>query len=365
MSLYILQSPVGTVPNYLSLARDRRSATAILPRYAPGRMQIMVQRSTKPPIQKIMCQPENRTKSQCSIEELLGLSSPLSQTVRKRERLTHLTPEEKQYRRKMKNRVAAQTARDRKKFRTNQLEEALRRLHQDNMKLREENKSLKMTCEDLKSENICLRDLVESKVKSELRSEAEISSSDDDVTTDINNFLSGDEMQEIIREICTEDEICPSSNSCPNKAAEDFEQFFAKILDEIDGHVTPPKSTEGSRTSRMDCATPNIIIAPEYLKRDPDSEPSSPTPTLDSTMDCINYDQASFHRNVKIPDDDNDSPGPLVFTEEHSFLSPVSSPSLSESLEDYHSENAYHFSPFTGSTDPMFCSPQNWDIDYD
>jgi hypothetical protein len=69
---------------------------------------------------------------------------------RKRERLTHLSADEKMWRRKLKNRIAAQTARDRKKARMDDIEGNLtsiqsvnRRLLQDNQSLKRENKTLK------------------------------------------------------------------------------------------------------------------------------------------------------------------------------------------------------------------------------
>lgn len=85
-----------------------------------------------------------------AIEEILGYRSAEAPPVRKRERLSHLTAEEKLNRRKLKNRVAAQTARDRKKIRTCKLEEAVRKLVAENELLRAENKRITEMCDELK-----------------------------------------------------------------------------------------------------------------------------------------------------------------------------------------------------------------------
>lgn len=78
------------------------------------------------------------------VSELLGNCNEfsLNYVPRKRERLTHLSPEEKLNRRKMKNRVAAQTARDRKKERTIQLENTVKALIIQTNQLKDENRML-------------------------------------------------------------------------------------------------------------------------------------------------------------------------------------------------------------------------------
>ncbi|XP_046870574.1 LOW QUALITY PROTEIN: X-box-binding protein 1 [Hypomesus transpacificus] len=77
--------------------------------------------------------------------------------LRKRQRLTHLSPEEKQLRRKLKNRVAAQTARDRKKAKMGELEQQVLDLEIENEKLHIENELLRDKTCDLMSENEDLR----------------------------------------------------------------------------------------------------------------------------------------------------------------------------------------------------------------
>lgn len=77
--------------------------------------------------------------------------------TRKRKRLTHLTPEERLMRRKMKNRVAAQTARDRKKARMDELEILVAKLEKENDSLQEENDALRSQSRSLMNENDQLR----------------------------------------------------------------------------------------------------------------------------------------------------------------------------------------------------------------
>ncbi|XP_058633643.1 LOW QUALITY PROTEIN: X-box-binding protein 1 [Onychostoma macrolepis] len=77
--------------------------------------------------------------------------------LRKRQRLTHLSPEEKALRRKLKNRVAAQTARDRKKAKMGELEQQVLELELENQKLHFENRLLREKTSDLLGENEELR----------------------------------------------------------------------------------------------------------------------------------------------------------------------------------------------------------------
>lgn len=72
---------------------------------------------------------------------------------KKRQRLTHLTADEKMMRRKLKNRVAAQSARDRKKVKMEDLENTCDFLKEQNEILKKENSILKEKAKILLDEN--------------------------------------------------------------------------------------------------------------------------------------------------------------------------------------------------------------------
>merc|ERR1719348_1923029 len=77
--------------------------------------------------------------------------------ARKRANLDHLSPEERLMRRKLKNRVAAQTARDKKKAQTDEMEKLISQLQEEKSRLEIENNRLQATNTQLQIENANLQ----------------------------------------------------------------------------------------------------------------------------------------------------------------------------------------------------------------
>ncbi|RUS83581.1 hypothetical protein EGW08_008687 [Elysia chlorotica] len=96
---------------------------------------------------------------------------------KKRRRLTHLSPDEKLLRRKLKNRVAAQTARDRKKALMSELEERVAKLEEENKLLKRQNVSLKETSHCLIKENAELKSRLSDETQTPIKTETDTSRS--------------------------------------------------------------------------------------------------------------------------------------------------------------------------------------------
>ena len=77
--------------------------------------------------------------------------------IRKRANLDHLSLEEKMMRRKLKNRVAAQNARDKKRMKMDDMEKAIRQLQQQNKILAKQNEDLLALNRRLMAENTTLK----------------------------------------------------------------------------------------------------------------------------------------------------------------------------------------------------------------
>ncbi|XP_041347685.1 LOW QUALITY PROTEIN: uncharacterized protein LOC121367524 [Gigantopelta aegis] len=117
--------------------------------------------SVKP--KTIIITSTQKKHSLLSLPQTVTISVPMTDTMmedqqpRKRRRLTNLSPEEKMLRRKLKNRVAAQTARDRKKAQMSDLEIKLAVMEAENKKLQRENMALRTQSGVLAQENTELK----------------------------------------------------------------------------------------------------------------------------------------------------------------------------------------------------------------
>lgn len=134
------------------------------------------------------------------------------QPPRKRERLNHLSPDEKMYRRKLKNRIAAQTARDRKKILMEDLEERVKRLEAENEYLRSQNNKLTTVTTELCGENDRLKCELTSCV---VENEQQQQGFKEEIKVESDNLMTPETMDNCM---VTEQVVVATSNSGANES---------------------------------------------------------------------------------------------------------------------------------------------------
>uniref|UniRef100_H2YH37 X-box-binding protein 1 n=1 Tax=Ciona savignyi TaxID=51511 RepID=H2YH37_CIOSA len=182
----------------------------------------------------------------------LGLFDSNGNGPRKRKRLTHLTNEEKVMRRKLKNRVAAQTARDRKKVRMECLEETIQKVQQQAKELLDVNMQLLERAEALEKENL------------ELRVRLGISSSHD--TTVSNNRDNVErikvEFNDVINSHQSSEVILPECILSPDESSDEFDHRM-----DYKRRMCEPRHEETAKRlclAKTECASPAPAVFGEH-----------------------------------------------------------------------------------------------------
>lgn len=132
------------------LTRMPRPPVAIIKRPIEASKPIALKRPCSSPSNDYSS--EDDCRSSCS-----GGEDSNAAKIRKRANLDHLSTEEKLMRRKLKNRVAAQNARDKKKVKMDEMEETIRLLEQKNRALTKQNEQLQAENQRLLAENETLK----------------------------------------------------------------------------------------------------------------------------------------------------------------------------------------------------------------
>lgn len=132
-------------PRVISLKRPYSAITCAKPEVAEPNIIKLSPSSNLQGISSITSEIKKEVDDDSSLQT--------EQPVRKRANLDHMSTEEKMMRRKLKNRVAAQNARDKKRVKMDEMEEKIKRLEQQNKMLMEKQQDLINLSQRLMKEN--------------------------------------------------------------------------------------------------------------------------------------------------------------------------------------------------------------------
>ncbi|KAM7415703.1 hypothetical protein PAMA_017981 [Pampus argenteus] len=296
--------------------------------------------------------------------------------IRKRQRLTHLSPEEKALRRKLKNRVAAQTARDRKKAKMGELEQQVLELELENQKLHIENRLLREKTSGLLTENEELRqrlglDTLDSKEKVQV-----LLSTGNDAGLGIGSSESAalrlrvpPQQSDLLLGIL--DILDPELflKSCEQECQE------PQVLLVAGGDPVPAAAPATVGASSVKLEALNELIHFDHIYTKPVEEVSDGQCSDSESGAEENIDEAAFPIAEVVVEEETvcikDEPEEVVIPDCHShvddFFSTASSPALSGldkevCLADTYSDSGYEGSPspFSGMSSPL-CSESSWE----
>ncbi|KAG7490210.1 X-box-binding protein 1 [Solea senegalensis] len=288
--------------------------------------------------------------------------------IRKRQRLTHLSPEEKALRRKLKNRVAAQTARDRKKAKMGELEQQVLELELENQKLHIENRLLREKTGGLLTENEELRqrlglDTLDSKEKVQVPLSTGNDSNGSDTTDNESDLLLG------ILDILDPELFL---KSCEQECQE------PQVLLVGGGDPVPATTPEALGAPSVKLEALNELIHFDHIYTKPVEEvDDAQCSDLESDTE-EKMDEAAFPVTEVVVEEETvsikDEPEEVVIPScnSHSqvdeFFSAASSPAFSAPLDkevclaDTYSDSGYEGppSPFSDMSSPL-CSESSWE----
>ncbi|XP_077318211.1 LOW QUALITY PROTEIN: X-box-binding protein 1 [Lithobates pipiens] len=311
---------------------------------------------------------------------------------RKRQRLTHLSPEEKALRRKLKNRVAAQTARDRKKARMGELEQQVLDLELENEKLLIENKLLREKSHGLITENQELRQrlgLDALDVKEEEEIEVFVQSREDEVspvtgsaerstqTTCPSAAGAGPDVHEL-DSICMDPDSPDSSDSESDILLGLLESLDSEILlgyqeslswdqqqevsSESDSIPTAPSSPVGTPSIKLEAI--NELIRFDHVYTKPLCSEQDAELGIESSV-VIKTEEASFNTTCVVPisvkeEFQEEEPTPALGIQ--SLLSCSENTEKAVNLLDTGSDSGYEgcSSPLSDMSSPLNCG-QAWE----